>query len=92
MNKLPISSIVIGFNESKKLAGCLNSLMFCDEVVYVDLGSSDDSLIIAAKFVNKIFNYKLVPAVEFAQAVFVPKLKHDWILYIDPDEVLDIKL
>ena len=92
MNKLPISAIVIGFNESKKLGRCLDSIMFCDEVAYVDLGSNDDSLIIAAKYANKIFKYKLVPSGEYAQAFFVPKLKHDWILYIDPDEVLDFKL
>lgn len=93
MNKLSISTILIGFNETKKIGRCLNSIAFSKEVVYVDSGSSDDSVIITAKFANKIFKYKLVSAVEFAHAVvFVPKLKYDWILYFVPDEVLDFKL
>jgi glycosyltransferase involved in cell wall biosynthesis len=90
--KLPISAIVVGYNESKTLAKALESIKFCEEILYVDLGSNDNSVKIASLFTNNIVNYHLVPSGEYAHARFVPTLKNDWVLYIDPDEELDPEL
>jgi glycosyltransferase involved in cell wall biosynthesis len=90
--KLPVSAIIVGLNESKLLKNSLQSVKFCDEIVYVDLGSNDNSIQIASIYANKIIEYKLVPSGEYAHAEFVPTLKYDWVLYIDPDEIIDPQL
>lgn len=87
-NTLPISAMVAGFNEEKFLLKCLKSLKFCDEIIYTDLGSSDDSINIAKQFTDKIFERSLVPSCEYIQSEIVNYAKHDWIIFIDPDEVI----
>jgi hypothetical protein len=89
MTKLPISAIVVGLNESHLLAKCLSSLDFVNQLVYVDLGSIDNSLSIAKRFTDEIESHAIVPCAEYIQAKMVPLLKYDWVLYIDPDEYLD---
>lgn len=81
--------MVVGYNEEKLLPACLSSLLFCDEIFYTDLGSSDTSIEVASTFTDKILVRKKVPAVEFIQTEVVKYLKNDWVLFIDPDEVID---
>lgn len=46
-----ISAVVIGRNEGERLRACLGSISAqCDRIVYVDSGSTDDSLEIARSF------------------------------------------
>jgi len=57
-----------------------------DEVVVVDLGSTDGSVKIAEKFGAKVYKGKLVPYVELIRNPAIKKATSDWILVIDPDE------
>lgn len=85
-SKMKISAIVVGFNEGHLLSACLKSLSFCDEINYYDLGSKDNSLETAKGAGANIFKTKLEPYVEIIHSKYIPKLKNDWILFIDPDE------
>lgn len=40
IDKLAISDMVVGFIEGLFLEQCLNSICFCDEILYADLGST----------------------------------------------------
>ena len=42
-----LSAIVIAKNEAANIAECLDSLAFCDEIVVVDGGSIDDTVVLA---------------------------------------------
>lgn len=84
--KLPISAIVVGLNEGHLLADCLNSISFCSEVLYYDLGSKDDSISIAKKLDAEIRPYQPIPFVEMLHAKEVNHTRNDWVLIIDPDE------
>lgn len=86
--KLPISAIVTGYNEGYILEDCLKSISFCDDIIYVDLKSADNSKEIATKQGATIIEHERVPMVEIIHEELQHKTKHDWILTIDPDERL----
>jgi hypothetical protein len=86
---IKISGIVVGRNESAKLAACLNSLRFCDEILYADLDSKDNSIAIAKGFKCRVFEYKTFgPAGEYTQSELINFVKNDWVIILDPDEVM----
>ncbi|HVE80876.1 MAG TPA: glycosyltransferase family 2 protein [Candidatus Dormibacteraeota bacterium] len=84
--KLPISVIVVCYNEAKMLRRCLESVDFCDEKIVVDLDSGDTSAAIAGQMGAKVINHPWVPIGEMARAKAVKQAKHDWLLITDPDE------
>lgn len=59
MPKLPISAIVMTFNESLNLNECLASIKdYVDDIIIVDCFSSDNTIEIAKKYTNKIYQHK----------------------------------
>ena len=91
-NKLPISALVVSFNEADVLARCLASIQFCDEIIVYDLGSSDNSVDIAKDAGVIVRKHKRVPHAELIYAEGLSELKHDWVLLTDPDEEVDAEL
>lgn len=87
--KLPVSAIVVGKNDGSTLERCLAPLSFCDELIYVDLESSDNSVKIAEQTGAVTQEHKSVPIVEIVHASVYQSCKHPIILITDPDEVLD---
>lgn len=87
--KLKISVFIVGYNESKLLANCLQSVKYADEILYFDLQSIDDSLMIAKQFTQNVFEIQKEEFVEIVHSKYIYKAKNDWIMIIDPDEVVD---
>ncbi|MHA6249239.1 glycosyltransferase [Pontibacter sp. CAU 1760] len=90
--KLPITAIITGKNEAHFLDRCLSSINFCDEIIYTDIQSVDNSKAIAAKYTDFILDSDPIPGCEFAQSLMIRKAKHDWVIFIDPDEYIDSSL
>jgi glycosyltransferase involved in cell wall biosynthesis len=90
--KLPISAIIVGFNEERLLKNCLASIQFCDEILYFDLGSTDNSVSVAKESGASVTMHEKVLSCEWIHSEFANKTKHEWLLIADPDEVLDITL
>ena len=90
--KIPVSAIVVGLNEARKIATSMKAISFCDEIIYVDLGSTDDSLELAGLLGATVHSHERVPSGEWINSEFASKTKHDWILLIDPDEVVGAQL
>lgn len=90
--KLPITAIIVGLNESKQLRNCLRPLNFCDEILYFDLGSTDDSSEVATSFGAVVINHEKVPCCEWIHSKFANQAKNEWILITDPDEVINSNL
>jgi len=84
--------MVVGYNEAKFLEACLSSLWFCEEILYIDLNSTDSSIEIASKYADQIFVRPLAPSGEYIQAQVVQFTKNEWVIFIDPDEKIDISL
>ena len=91
----PISTIILTHNEEANIARCLKALAWCDDVVIVDSGSTDRTLAEAREVRPnvRIFEH---PFVDFGQqrnwALDECDLPHDWVLFLDADEVCPPKL
>ncbi len=88
MKKLPISIIILTFNEEINLPRCLKSIYkWVDEIIVVDSLSSDKTLEIAKKFRAKTYKHPFKnQADQFNWALDNIKIKNDWIMRLDADE------
>lgn len=86
--RLPISAIILTFNEEEAIGDCLASVAgVCDEIFVVDSFSTDKTLAIAANFTEKIVQH---PFANHAQqrnwAQDTLPVKNKWVLHLDADE------
>lgn len=86
MAKTKISAVVNVRNEAENIEGCLKCLNFCDEIIVVDMESSDDTVELAKNYTDKIFHHEAVGYVEPARNFAIKKATSDWILIVDADE------
>lgn len=87
-----ISAIVHTFNEEKNIERCLSSLSWVDEIVIIDMGSTDKTLEIAGSYKTKVFNHPFTGFVEPARNFGIDKAKGDWIMIVDADEEISKSL
>lgn len=90
-HKLPISLVVITYNEERNIERCLKAADFCDEMIVIDSGSLDRTVEVAeiagARVVHRAWTgYR-------DQKNFGTELaSHSWVLCIDADEVVTPEL
>lgn len=84
--QLPLSAIVSSHNEAPLLRRCLPSIAFCDEVIVVDVDSSDDTPEVAREHGATVVPHPYVPIAEWARVDVAPRARHDLLLVVDPDE------
>ena len=75
-------------NDEHKFADTLKSIAFADEIIVVDMNSSDRTVEIAKKFTDKIYTFRDVGFVEPARNFAIRKASKEWVLIIDADEIL----
>lgn len=87
----PLSAVIITHNESARIADCLDSVSFCDEILVVDSGSTDGTQRICLARNARLIEQ---PWLGYgAQKRFaVAQAKHDWVLCIDADEIITSEL
>jgi hypothetical protein len=84
-----IMGAVVARNDADLLDGCLACLRFTDDIVVLDMGSSDDTSRIASRHLARVIAVPIEPIAERVRNV---ALEHgaamgaDWVLMIDPDE------
>jgi glycosyltransferase involved in cell wall biosynthesis len=85
--QLPLSLVVMTYNEADNIARCLDSVPFAAEKLVVDCGSSDDTVAIAQAHGARVVTQSWLgfgPQRNFGSA----QASHDWILVLDADEFL----
>lgn len=82
-----ISACVMAGNEERKIARCLRSLAWCDEIVVLDSFSTDRTVAIAREFTNRIYQHEWLGYVGQRNLVREYAL-HPWVLFLDSDEEL----
>src|SRR5579864_505894 len=88
---MPLSAVIITRNAASQLESCLKSLVFTDEIVVVDSGSTDGTVGLAAHHGARVLQKEWLgfgPQKQFA----VEAARHDWVLCLDADEAVGDKL
>ena len=93
-DKVPISVIILTYNEEKNIEECLKSLQgWAGEIFVVDSGSSDKTLEIAKKYTNKIYQHPFeTQAKQFNWALDNLPIITRWIMRLDADEMVTSEL
>lgn len=86
------SGIVVTYNEDRHLENCLNSLSFCEQLIVVDLGSTDSSAEIGKRCGAEVITHEWTPIVEHIQKEIMSYVGNDWVVHIDPDEVFPVNI
>lgn len=86
-----LTACIITFNEADRIDDCLASLAFCDEIVVVDSGSTDDTAARAARAGARVLQ-RPFDGFRSQKAFAVSQASHDWVLCLDADERVDDSL
>jgi (heptosyl)LPS beta-1,4-glucosyltransferase len=86
MRKLSIC--IICKNEENKIAQCLESVSWADEIIIVDSGSTDSTLDIASQFTDKIYTEADWQGFGVQRRRAEEYANNDWIFAIDCDEIV----
>ena len=81
----PLTACVIAFNEQERIADCLRSLSWCDEIVVVDSHSTDATRDIAASAGVRVIERDW-PGYAAQKEIAARSATHDWVLCVDADE------
>lgn len=83
--RVKFSAAMVTFNEAEYLRSCLERLHFCDEIVVLDLGSSDGSPVIAAEGGARVVSHPWVPYAPMVRKNLLEQVSNEWVISIDPD-------
>jgi glycosyltransferase involved in cell wall biosynthesis len=81
-----ISGTVICCQEADRIADCLRSLSFCDEIIVVDSGSTDATRAIAEGLGARVVVNAPFPGFKAQRQFAIDQAAHDWVLCLDADE------
>jgi glycosyltransferase involved in cell wall biosynthesis len=94
MNKIPLSVIILTYNEEKNIEPCIGSVYgWVDEIFVVDSFSTDKTIEIVRNYSDKVFQH---PFQNYAQqsnwAQENLPLSNDWVMHLDADERISLGL
>lgn len=81
-----LSAIVTTHNEADNIAGCLESLAWCDEILVVDSHSSDATPVIARCFDRVIVLQRPYYGAASQKNWAIDRCRFEWVLILDADE------
>jgi glycosyltransferase involved in cell wall biosynthesis len=85
---MAVSGFVIAYNRAPLLATCLRSLRFVDELIVIDKSSTDDTSQIARRYADRVIQVPWSPTVEETRAFALQQCQHEWVAFLDDDEML----
>ena len=79
---------VLTKNEAHRIAACLQSAAFADEIVLVDSGSTDDTVAIAQRMGAKVFIHADWQGFAVQRNRVLAQATGDYIFFLDADEII----
>jgi glycosyltransferase involved in cell wall biosynthesis len=83
-----ISVIVHTLNEESNIANCLESVKWAEEILVIDMHSSDRTRDIAAAYTDRILLHPPMQFVEPARQFALEQVTNEWVLIVDADELV----
>ena len=88
-----ISAVIVVKDQLELLKKCLKSIHnWVDEIIIIDLESTEDVKSLATFYKTKYYPHKLVPIVELIRQESLKYVEHEYVLFIDPDETIPATL
>lgn len=87
MKKNLLTAIIIVKNEAQMLSACLETLVFCDRILVLDTGSTDQTVQIAESHGAKVVHFAHESFAKLRDKA-ASLVETDWLLYVDADERL----
>ncbi|MGQ9455047.1 MAG: glycosyltransferase family 2 protein [Armatimonadota bacterium] len=81
-----ISAVITTCNEVEHIEECLKSVLWVDEIVIIDLESTDGTVDMCRKYTDRILSHPRVPVVELVRNYGIEQACGEWVLVLDPDE------
>ena len=81
-----ISACVITYQEEDRIADCLRSLSFCDDLLVVDSGSTDRTVNVAESGGARVITNAPFPGFVEQKQFVVDHARFDWVFVLDADE------
>ena len=86
---LPLSGVVITFNEADRIGRCLASMRgVCAELIVLDSGSTDGTVEIARGFGAHV-EHRAWDGFARQKNAAIERARHPWVLLLDADEWLE---
>lgn len=84
-NSPTISALIVAKNEQAMLPACLQCLKWCDEIIVLDSGSSDDTPQIAEQYGARVIRFQHASFARMREELH-KHAQSEWVLYVDADE------
>ncbi len=91
MKKCPVSVVLAVFNEEAFIEESLKSVLWAEEIIVIDGGSTDKTPEIVRRYTDKLFIEQNGPA-ETQRLKGVKRISCPWFLLLDADERVDERL
>lgn len=83
--KSNITALIIAKNEEKMIQACLETLSFCQKIILIDDGSTDQTVPIAESYNCQVVSFSHQSFAKLREKA-LSIVKTDWLFYIDADE------
>jgi glycosyltransferase involved in cell wall biosynthesis len=87
-----LSVVIIAKDEEKNIYRCISNLPEAGEVIIVDNGSKDRTMEIGQYLGTVIYDAGNIHGFSNLRKLGLNKVKNDWVLFVDADEVVSISL
>ena len=87
-----LSVIIITKNEALNIRRCLESVLWAEEIILVDSGSTDKTVAIAKEYTDKVYLADDWQGYGVQKQRALSYASGDWVLNLDADEAVDLEL
>jgi glycosyltransferase involved in cell wall biosynthesis len=88
MQSSRVSGFVVTYNRASLVETCLRSIRFVDELIVIDKSSTDGTRAIAERYADQVVTVPWSPTVEETRDAALALCRHDWVVFLDDDEML----